>query len=527
MIRNLNDIPDDQLIECDLCIIGAGAAGISIANEFLNTPLRVCLLESGDMGLNINTQQLYDVENVGVPLDDSILSRLRFFGGTTNHWDGRCAPLNPIDFEKRDWVPNSGWPISLQELSPYYKRAWKNCDLGIFAATDDVFTQFRIPASKFDASELENQVWKFSAPTRFGPKYKDTLSTADNIDVILNANVTRIQATPEGNSISHVNISSLEKRQARVKARRFVLSCGGIENARMLLLSDNVHPNGLGNRNDLVGRYFMEHLRSKATVVHFGDPYDLKKTFNTYQSRKDSYVLGIRTSDQVQRESKLLNAGAIYYYEGNNQSATHSASAIASNILNGEPLKDLDQNAVNVIRDIDELIMNTRRRFLRPESNTLINNISVLSMDTEQAPNPDSRIMLSDETDGLGLRRSKVDWRMLDIDKQTTVESQQLIAKQLTRHYHSRFRMKDWMENNRSDWAHNFRDVAHHMGTTRMSDSPSQGVVDRDCKIHDIENLYIAGSSVFPTSGHVNPTLTIVALALRLADHIKDREQVA
>ena len=521
MIIDLNDLPDDQLIEADLCIIGAGAAGISIANEFSNSNVKVCLLESGDMVLNMDTQKLYDVEDVGVPLDESLLTRLRVFGGTTNHWDGRCAPFNDIDFQKREWVPFSGWPFQLNELQPYYDRANENCDLGNYENVKNVFQRFRIPESKFDPELLKSQIWKFSTPTRFGPKYKTTLSKSHNIDVILNANVTRIKATQNGSAINGVSIASLSDKRAEVRAKQFILCCGGIENPRLLLLSNDIHTNGLGNNHDLVGRFFMEHLRSKASVVHFGDPYKYKRTFNTYQKNADHYIVGMRTSNMLQKEKQLLNAGALNYFEGNSHSATHSFSAIRQNISNGNLFKDLDSNALNLFSDLDEFIINTRRRFLRPDSNALIKNITVLSMDTEQAPNPDSRISLSDEVDRLGLRRSKVDWRMMEIDKVTTVESHKVIAAELARNYQSRFRLKDWMTNKRDDWPHNYRDVAHHMGTTRMSDDPKLGVVNSQCRVHNLENLYIAGSSVFPTSGHVNPTLTIVALALRLADHLK------
>lgn len=521
MFSDLRELENNTIIETDLCLIGAGAAGISIANEFIGSNIQVCLIESGDFYLELATQQLYEVENVGLPRNPSVSTRLRFFGGTTNHWDGRCAPLNDIDFEPRKWVPYSGWPFNSNELNPYYKRANSVCDLGEYIYDDRLLKKFNIPNPGLNTDKLQTQVWKFSPPTRFSLKYRESLKKSKNIQVILNANVTNIQTNDSASHVKHIDIATLEGKKGKVKSKIVVLCCGGIENARLLLLSNTVTPNGLANRHDVVGRFFMEHLRSKSTVVHFGDPFSMKRIFNKYQHKKNHYLLGLRTSKNVQKNKEILNAGAMFYFEGNPDSATHSAANIAKSIKTGHIPNEFNKKILSVISDFDELIVNFRRKYLRPNASTLINNMTVLVLETEQAPNPDSRISLSSSRDVLGLQKSKVDWKLSEIDKQSSIKTTNLLSAEFARLYNSRFRIQGWMIDERENWAQNFRDVAHHMGTTRMSDNPNHGVVDKNCRVHGIDNLYIAGSSVFPTSGHVNPTLTIVALALRLSDQLK------
>jgi choline dehydrogenase-like flavoprotein len=521
MIEDFREYPENASIHADICIIGAGAAGITIANELANSSLQVCVVESGGFEYEFDTQDLYQVENIGIARYPAIAMRLRYFGGTTNHWDGRCSPLNKIDFEQRSWVPYSGWPITSNDLEPFYRRAVAICDLGDFNYGSGVLDEFDIPNPELDPEKLDCQVWKFSPPTRFGGKYREILDKSYNIKVLLHANVTNIQACAAATCIEHVDISTLAGKKGKIIAKRFILCCGGIENARILLLSNSVQKQGLGNNYDLVGRFFMEHLRSKDTVVFLKDPYSIKRIFNHYENNTGKYLLGLRMSEAAQKSEQVLNAGAMTYFEGSQDSATHSAANIYDKLKHQQAGNGINKDILNVISDLDELIVNMRRKFLRPGSSTLINNMTVMVTETEQAPNPSSRISLSSQRDSLGLHLTKIDWRLTELDRSTTAVMTRLLASELGRLYKARVRIPDWKGQFTGGWQEHFKDVAHHMGTTRMADNPEIGVVDQNCKVHGIDNLFIAGSSVFPTSGHVNPTMTIVALALRLADYIK------
>lgn len=520
MIADLRDYPDGAAIDTELCIIGAGAAGITLASEFAASTRDVLVLESGGRTLEADTQALYDVENVGLPVDPMIRSRLRVLGGTTNHWDGRCTPLDAIDFERRSWVPHSGWPITRSQLDPYYARAQGVCDLGDAIYDDRVLAQFEIPDPGLDPSKLRAHYWMLSPPTRFGQKYEQALAESKNVKLLLHANVVNLQTNAAASHLDHVDVKTLEGKQARVRAKQVVLCCGGIENARLLLLSNRVDPAGLGNGRDLVGRFFQEHVRSWQQAVPTRTPFSLMKIYNFYASDAVRYHVGLSVSDELQAKEQLLNCSAMTFFEGLGYSSSGSAMRLVRALTQRELPPHPGDDVYSVLSDFDEIVMNVRARFLLSGTQWHSELSTTLVVDSEQAPNPESRIRLSDQRDALGLRRSQVDWRLSALDRRSSLEMFQLIGAEWGRLNQARVRVPDWLSDGREDWAHNVRDIGHHIGTTRMADDPRSGVVDRDCKVHGVDNLYVAGASVFATSGHANPTLTIVALALRLAEHL-------
>ena len=270
MFSNLDSFPDEHSLECDLCIVGGGAAGISIAREFADTALKICLIESS-AEYHQPSQLLYDADQrplkrarsikEGVHYGaEAIHSRLRFFGGSTNHWGGYCVPLTPHDLETHDWMPESGWPIDWAELSRFYPRAQALCEAGPFVYDETLWQGTGVKHYDFDGSRLQNRFYQFSPPTRFGDRYGDELRRARNIEIIFNANATNIGLRKNARSAKSVTVKSFSGKQATVRARHFIVACGGIENARLLLASDDVATTGVGNVNDLVGRYFMDHL---------------------------------------------------------------------------------------------------------------------------------------------------------------------------------------------------------------------------------------------------------------------------
>ena len=323
MFVDARSAPTGTVIETEVCIVGGGAAGITLAREFANSSFRVILLESGGAEPDQATQDLYAGSDIGRPYELFPISRLRYFGGTTNHWGGVwCDMPSPLDFEMREGVPYSGWPFPLSYLEPWYRRAQPVLKLGPYgyALSDWGIAPSDIP-EPFRGPHFVCQVLQQGPATRFGPEYGPELRRARNLSVYLHANALRFEASENGGAVRHVNVGVLPDGRFTVRARIYILAAGGIENARLLLLSGSEAGVGLGNDRDLVGRFFMLHLEYSGGVIVRTDPYaDL--TFQTgeqgsrYKRRGVSgrFVSYIRLSDETKRELKLPAMRARFQY---------------------------------------------------------------------------------------------------------------------------------------------------------------------------------------------------------------------
>lgn len=498
------ELSNNSLIEGDICIIGAGAAGISMALEFLNTPYKIILLEGGGFGYESQMQDLYRGKTTGqryFPLESA---RLHYFGGTTGHWAGFCSPLDPIDFEKRDWVPYSGWPIKRADLDPYYARAHKNLDLGPYEYQDSYWIgkDPQLDSLPFDHAAIFNKIWQFSLPTRFGEKYKNTIVKAPNIHLYTYANVTNIDANEHASTIQQVTIRNFAGKTHTVKARRFVLACCSIQNARLLLASNKQAKHGLGNDNDQVGRYFMEHIEIKSAELWLTRPETLKLYAWEYGKTKARAELAISAAKQ--RELRILNGTASFTpLEAARKQPAFIDVWTADTAETKKRMSKFDEVEK---KSLEEKSHSSYQLFTR----------------IEQAPNPDSRVTLDTETDALGMPRAMLHWVLTPLEKRSIREIYKLIGTELGIIDKGRVRLMEYLRNeNDNSWPEFTGGGWHHMGTTRMSDNPKQGVVDANCKVHGISNLFVAGAACYATAGAPNPTLTLVALTIRLADHLK------
>lgn len=522
MIIDFRELDSGSQFHADVCVVGAGAAGITLALELARLGVDVCLLESGGLAFAPEIQALAGGEAVGVPYFPLEISRLRYLGGSTNHWGGWCTPLNEIDFEQRRWVPDSGWPLGRHELLSYYQRAQRWCQLGPFRYRAEEWEDEVRAFPDLDPNKVESRCWQFSPPTRFGEAYREDLQASERIRVLLHGHVTALEATDDRNAVSAVRINTLEGRSATVRARCFVAACGGIENARLLLLSGWPEGPALGNDNDLVGRYFMEHPHVMAGAIVAADPRALARTFTVFDRDGIHVVAGLCPSAAAQRRERSLNCAATLVFDSDgSERGYESYRELMRNARSGRFPDRFAERIWSVMRDLGDVF----EGISRPEGEPYIGAIGHMGfyLRSEQSPNPNSRVTLGSKRDPFDLPLAKLDWRMTSDDKRAQAVTLRLIGEELGRLGLGRLQIPDWLLAEDGGWPDELSGGYHHMGTTRMAERPANGVVNADCRVHGVDNLYVAGSSVFPTGGYANPTLTIVALTVRLAEHLHAR----
>ena len=517
MHTDARTLDNGSAIEGDLCIVGAGAAGISMALQWVNSPRRVILLEGGGFDLEPAMQDLYRGEIIGLPYYPLQAARLHYFGGTTGHWAGFCSPYDPIDFETRSWVPHSGWPITRQDLDPFYARAQKILDLGPYDydASNWVKHDKELEPFPLDPNVVWSKVWQFSPPTRFGTKYRDEIVNARSIHLYTHANVCEVAANDGLSAVDSLRVRTLDGKEHRVRARHYVLACCSIQNARLLLASNRKATGGLGNGNDLVGRYFMEHLEMPAGELVLAKPKSTKSKMYALDYGTTKARAELSLSAHAQKEHQILN----------------STASVEPGPLGGPVTSTFQHFPPELIRALmawekggrvgpppfpPEVLAGLGPPPVAPRDFHLTTRL-------EQAPNPNSRVTLSAEKDALGMPRVRLDWRLTDLDKRSIRTFYKVLGQEMGRSGLGRVQLRDWLLTDDHTWPSFLSGGWHHMGTTRMHADPKQGVVDANCRVHGLANLYVAGSAVYPTAGSANPTFTLVALSLRLSDHLQTK----
>jgi choline dehydrogenase-like flavoprotein len=510
MFIDIRSVPDGTEITTGICIVGAGAAGITLAREFNRSGMACALLESGGTEFDGKTEELYDGDNIGRPFLDLTTCRLRYFGGTTNHWAGWCLPLDPIDFETREGMPFRGWPFAHSALEPWYRRAQVVCQIGPFdyAPGNWGIARTKLPAP-FRGPHFVPRIIQLSPPTRFAIAYGPELQSSPNINVFLQANACRFETNAAGSKVESVSVRTLSGRGFKVTAKVFVVAAGGIENARLLLASGPTEGQGVGDGRDLIGRFFMTHICFWAGLLAVADPpTDFYFDPGYVRTHRDgavsrTFVPFVGLSEETMRQHQLPNIKLFWIYE-----VLGASSA-------GETLTDLP----SVLHDVEGRPQYVNSKVFRREGVPVTG--TKIHLDLEPVPNRDSRIRLSRERDAVGMRKVAVDWNITPEDKRNAAAVLRLLGAEVARTGFGRVR--SFLEDGDDEtWPADMYGDQHHMGTTRMHRDPALGVVNEDCRVHGIANLYVAGSSVFPTAGAAHPTLTITALALRLADYLKD-----
>lgn len=524
MFLNADEVPQNTVIETDICVVGSGPAGLSFAREFEATGVRVAILESGALDIDDFAVSLTEGEVVGLPYPDLTAIRQRVFGGAGIHWGGNVRHLEASDYDHRPEIGREGWPFSQDTLRPYYKRALEF---------------FGLPSNSFDRahwSKKNGKPWRFKdrnvvsqifhtvgEDTYDGGKYwRQLFRSSRNIRVYLSATVVDIVADADVRRIEKLEVAKRDRTRFTVRATQFVLATGGIENARLLLLCDKQQKAGLGNDNGHVGKYFQEHLTNPNFAFLIPSDPHLNLGFYKGQSLPWGDAWGVlRLSDEILKKHALSNirfqlATITNTFNENIESDGMVSLGRLADPSNMFPNEDILKHVANVIADIDYVASAGYER-LTKYPNYPMKKVDVVGIG-EQLPNASSQVRLGRERDVLGQQRVVLDWQVTETDNDIVRKTVKLLAQFVGQSKIGR--IVDQIPPGV------FADVPpkphfHHMGTTRMHDNPKKGVVDGNSRIHRLENLFVAGSSVFPSSGNANPTYTIVALAIRLADHLK------
>jgi choline dehydrogenase-like flavoprotein len=514
MLIDFKDVQDD--LRCDLCVVGAGAAGIALALEFADTDVNVLVIESGGLDIEAEAQTLLSGE---VPSNDFLgfeEGRARAFGGTTRLWAGQCIRLDPIDFQSRGWVPLSGWPIEESVLADDYARAENFMGLPSARYDGSLWGDVGLRAPQVG----ENLTPKFTIYTPdpdFKRRFVTTLRRSRNVSALLHATVTDIRLDPTHGSVESVEVSCVGRPRRRILARQFVLCAGGIESARLLLASNRQIPAGLGNEFDQVGRYFQDHPNVSAARVLTRDPERLQRQFAMLRRSGVRHWPKLALSEAAQRRFQVLNGNANFYYEYAESSPAVQLKKALDLARRHRLNSELVSCSARLLARSGELLREFGRWRFKGQAPVFRPDSIFLRAFTEQQPDAQNRIELSQQTDTLGVPKPRIHWRISELELRTLQTVTRLVKEEMERLRLGELVIEPWLERGEHPPERSIRDAYHHAGTTRMSGDRKSGVVDTECRVHGLSNLYVVSGSVFPTSGYANPTLTIIALALRAA----------
>lgn len=471
----LFDLQDQAVTEkifkkFDTIIIGAGAAGITTAITLEKFGKSVALIEGGGLEYSEESQNIYRGDVKGDPYFDLDVTRLRYLGGSTNHWGGWCRPFEKIDFERNYLGEKYEWPIKFKEIDRYKNEA---CSIL------EIESSFELKSS--DDPNVKAIKFQFSPPVRFSKKYLSKLKSSKLISVFINSNLTKVSGS--NRNIHSVDINNYRQKKLNLRAKNFVFSMGGIENSRFLLWIDRSLPGIFFDEKLPIGKYWMEHPHftlGRALI-------DNQKVSHNYYS----------LTDKAQKKLNILNCG-----------------------FRIERLKDTKGLTKALIKDLLCIAPKLGKKFVELTGKNQYLCGAIFRAAWEQSPDKFNVVRIGNDTDKFGIPKVELNWKKNKIDRKTIKKSVFEFNEWLMKIDGGRIKLEEWMLTENDYPTDDELGGHHHMGGTRMHKSNILGVVDSNCKVFGSENLYIAGSSIFTTGGHNNPTLPIVQFALRLANHL-------
>jgi choline dehydrogenase-like flavoprotein len=525
VIGDARSVPADERLQADLCIVGAGPAGLTLALQLAATGAKILLLESGSARWSWRAKDLARGESVNAHYYRLEWTRVRTFGGSSWAWRKhglRTRPLESLDFLPRPEIGRPGWPLDYAELEPYWGPASELCQLGP-VGYDTAQWEDRHRAILSTDPDLETAMFPVGPGDAF-TRLSDQVRRLPEVTCLLHATVLELVTDQSGRRVERAWVTSGSGRGFTVEARWFVLGMGGIENARLLLLSRRTHTRGLGNFHGLVGRYFMEHPHVRTGVLRIAPRRPWPDT-QLYRGVERSGVRGIgflRLADAALRREAL--PGSAWALHPTTEELVSDAGRSLADLKDTvrsywratpatkRQVVTAASHPVGVVRAMAASQSIRRRQVAAP----LYRLLGMM----EQKPDPNSRVVLGSRRDRYGQPVARLDWRLTEEERRSIRKTQDVLSAALERAGVGVIEQRY----GEVDPAPLIGGGFHHLGTTRMHPDPLQGVVDTDGRVHGVANLFVAGSSVFPTAGFANPTLTLVALTLRLARHIARRE---
>jgi choline dehydrogenase-like flavoprotein len=554
LLIDARTLPDGETLTATVCVVGAGPAGIAIARSLAAAGIEVLLIEAGGFKPEPEIEALSDGEVApGSPHAPLHLYRRRVIGGASYVWGGRCTPLDPIDFETRSWIPHSGWPFDRAELQPWYEQANPFVDAGRFdytvagslAGRGAFIDGFSSPALHTDRLE------RFSKPTNIGRLYRDELAASAEVRLVHHAVCTGIRLHHAAERTEMLELRALTGTRLVAKAEAFVLAQGTLETVRLMLASNDVMRDGVGNHSGWLGRSYLTHIEGTLGELHF-TPADRPVIWGYEKSDDGIYVRRrFAVSEAAQAKHRVAN-GIVRLNHPSVVDPAHgqgilSAAYFVKNLLVPEYSRRIAwtdrrtaerlaamgrtrlfaRHALNMLKDLPKVasfgpwwlwVRNLQSRQMPSLVLPSRSGSYPLDFNVEQAPNPESRISLATSRDRFDVPRLRVDWRMSEVDRHTIRATLALFRDAVVETGCATFTFDP------ETALDQFTAIGgHQMGGARMAADPALGVVDSQCRVHGVANLYLAGNQIFPTVGYANPTLTTVALALRLAGHLADR----
>ncbi|QPC86610.1 GMC family oxidoreductase [Mesorhizobium sp. NBSH29] len=459
--------------EPKVLVIGSGPAGVTIARKLGKAGIPVVIFEAGSDEWTEESQDFYRGRTIGDPYFDLEISRLRYLGGSSNHWAGWCRVMDAHDFAAKPWAPDTGWPIGRDDIEPYLDEVHDILDLDPFRADVPISDDIRWV-----------QLIK-SPAVRFGEKFRDELDQSQNIAVVLNTYVTELHG--DGSKVTGAKLWADGVDAGSVEAEFYIPCTGGLENSRLLLWSNARSSGGVVPQPAALGRYWMEHPQFEGGDAILAD-------YSEFET-DDTNEVFFSPSPEAMAERKILNFGVRLI-----ETPYHGYKQMVANLACKAP-------------DTAEWVAAKLGQNLRCAAQ--------LYVGWEQAPLASNHIQLSaSELDHAGVPRIELHWKKSELEHRTLLEGLRLFGETFAAKNYGRVRIADWVTKGEDYPVDQELAGHHHMGGTRMSIDPQKGIVDANCKVHGMSNLYIGGSSVFATSGQCNPTTTITALSCRLGDHL-------
>jgi choline dehydrogenase-like flavoprotein len=503
-----------------VCIAGAGAAGICLALELAKSGINVTLLEGGGLEEESSSQDLYASAISGIPHRGIHEGRMRVFGGSTTRWAGQILELDASNFERRPWVPHSGWPFSQEALLPHYRRATELEGLTSVMPEDTSVWQSIHCAPPDFGDQLVPFFSRFCPEPNFVRLHRKTLCGSGKINVYLHANLCEIELAEGQESIVGLGCRTLAGDRVTFTADHYVLCLGGIEVARILLQPLPRGRMAPWNACGLVGRYFQDHIDVTVLEIKPHQRRFADRWFEDVYRGPFKYRPYLKLSAREQERLECLAISAGLSLESEMIEEQQDFKWAAKQVLHGHVGAIHREHAHRFPYLAGLMLRKAAHRVLHGRGYTDSDGRIFLRFHCEQSPNPDSRIELTPERDATGLFRSRLHWAVTDQEVHTMGQFANVICHAFRRSGFADVIVNPVLQEGGPALIDRFEDTFHHMGATRMADSPQRGVVDANLKLFGVHNGYVCSSSVFPTSGFSNPTHTIIALAMRLAEHL-------